>query len=169
MNILHGEIMELVSEGELSLVKVLAYGQIFHSIVIDTPDSSPYLTKGHPVRLLFKETEVIIATTDPLSVSVRNQLRCRVKKITAGKLLCELTLSWNPAPTLTAGIPTPNSAFLAPVAGPPSPDTGNPSPTAAPDIRSVITRNACEQLDLKENDPVIALIKTNEVSLSPHD
>ena len=151
MNILHGEITEVVSEGELSLVKVLAYGQLFHSIVIDTPDSSPYLTKGHPVRLLFKETEVIIATTDPLSVSVRNQLRCRVKKITVGKLLCELTLSWTPGPPPAAGIP------LAP---------DNP---AAPDIRSVITRNACQQLDLKENDPVIALIKTNEVSLSPHD
>jgi molybdopterin-binding protein len=167
MNILHGEITEVVSEGELSLVKVLAYGQLFHSIVIDTPDSSPYLTKGHPVRLLFKETEVIIATTDPLSVSVRNQLRCRVKKITAGKLLCELTLSWAGIPTPTAGAPPP--AAGAPTAGPTPSDTGNPSPVAAPDIRSVITRNACEQLDLKENDPVIALIKTNEVSLSPHD
>jgi molybdate transport system regulatory protein len=135
MNVLHGEITEVLSEGELSLVRILAYGQIFHSIVIDTADTSPWLTKGNPVQLLFKETEVIITTTDPLSISVRNQLRCRVKKITAGKLLCEVTLSW----------------------------------TAAPDIRSVITRNACEQLNLKENDPVIALIKTNEVSLSPHD
>jgi len=94
MNLLHGEIIEVESEGELSLVRVLAYGQVFHSIVIDTPGTIPYLTKGHPIRLLFKETEVIIATTDPLSVSVRNQLRCKVKKITAGKLLCEVTLSW---------------------------------------------------------------------------
>ena len=166
MNILHGEIMELLSEGELSLVKVLAYGQIFHSIVIDTPDSSPYLTKGHPVRLLFKETEVIIATTDPLSVSVRNQLRCRVKKITAGKLLCELTLSWTPAPRLAVDIPSSASGTPSPAAGIP---LATDNPAAAPDIRSVITRSACEQLDLKENDPVIALIKTNEVSLSPHD
>jgi molybdate transport system regulatory protein len=166
MNILHGEITELVSEGELSLVKVLAYGQLFHSIVIDTPDSSPYLTKGHPVRLLFKETEVIIATTDPLSVSVRNQLRCRVKKITVGKLLCELTLSWTPAPCLAADSSSSASGTAAPAAGIPL-ATNNLA--VAPDIRSVITRNACEQLDLKENDPVIALIKTNEVSLSPHD
>jgi molybdate transport system regulatory protein len=145
MNVLHGEIMELISEGELSLVKILAYGQIFHSIVIDTADTSPWLTKGNPVRLLFKETEVIVATTDPLSISVRNQLRCRVKKITAGKLLCEVTLSWTAAAT---------------------PDTAG---SLVPDIRSVITRNACQELNLKDNDPVIALIKTNEVSLSPHD
>ena len=34
------------------------------------------------------------------------------------------------------------------------------------EIRSIITREACEQLELKENDKIIALIKTNEVSLS---
>jgi len=36
-------------------------------------------------------------------------------------------------------------------------------------IQSIITSNACEQLNLKENDNVIALIKTNEVSLSADD
>jgi molybdate transport system regulatory protein len=36
-------------------------------------------------------------------------------------------------------------------------------------IRSIITSNACKQLALKEKDSVLALIKTNEVSLSPHD
>ena len=37
------------------------------------------------------------------------------------------------------------------------------------EIKSIITKNACKQLDLKENDEVLALIKTNEVSLSPND
>lgn len=36
-------------------------------------------------------------------------------------------------------------------------------------LKSIITTNACEQLDLKENDSVLALIKTNEISLSPND
>ncbi|MGP8214374.1 MAG: TOBE domain-containing protein [Bacteroidia bacterium] len=36
-------------------------------------------------------------------------------------------------------------------------------------IKSIITSNGCKQLGLKENDKVLALIKTNEVSLSPHD
>jgi molybdate transport system regulatory protein len=134
MNVLHGEITELVSEADLSLVRIRSNGQSFHSIVIDTPATSSYLKKGHPVRLLFKETEVIIAKQYPLLISVRNQVQCRVEKITTGKLLCEVTLGWP---------------------GPP--------------IRSIITRAACEELDLKENDAVIALIKTNEVSLSPHD
>lgn len=134
MNVVYGEITEIVSEGELSLVRILAGGQSFHAILIDTPATSTYLRNGHPVRLLFKETEVMIAKQDSLQISVRNQIRCRVAKIIPGKLLCELTLDWPGAP-----------------------------------LRSIITRTACEELNLKVNDPVIALIKTNEVSLSPHD
>ncbi|WP_431217330.1 TOBE domain-containing protein [Puia sp. P3] len=40
--------------------------------------------------------------------------------------------------------------------------------TTTSNIVSVITRSACESLFLKENQDVIALIKTNEVSLA-HD
>jgi molybdate transport system regulatory protein len=36
-------------------------------------------------------------------------------------------------------------------------------------ITSIITSNACRQLDLQENDLVTALIKTNEISVSPDD
>lgn len=36
-------------------------------------------------------------------------------------------------------------------------------------IISVITSNAATQMDLTVGDTVIALVKTNEISLSPHD
>jgi len=36
-------------------------------------------------------------------------------------------------------------------------------------IASLITTNACNQLDLKENDAVLAMIKSNEISLLPND
>jgi len=36
-------------------------------------------------------------------------------------------------------------------------------------VESIITTNACEQLQLEKNDTVLALVKTNEVSLSPND
>lgn len=36
-------------------------------------------------------------------------------------------------------------------------------------IISIITRNAFDQLDLKKGEKVIALVKSNEVSLSAHD
>ena len=37
------------------------------------------------------------------------------------------------------------------------------------DIKSLITTNACKTLNLKNGDAVLALIKTNEISLSPND
>lgn len=78
----------------------------------------------------------VIIARSPITVSVRNRIECSIKKIRPGKLLCELEL-------VLAGM-----------------DTGHY------EIRSIITSEACRQLELKENDKVIALIKTNEVSLS---
>ncbi|HTI92028.1 MAG TPA: TOBE domain-containing protein [Puia sp.] len=136
MNTLTGEITAITTEHNISLVKVLAFGQLLYSVILDTPDTSPWLRTGSPVRLLFKETEVMIAlpTSTPLQISVRNQLPCHIQGIISGTILCELTL------TLSTG----------------------------PQIKAIITRAACDALCLKENDPIIALIKTNEVSLA-HD
>lgn len=36
-------------------------------------------------------------------------------------------------------------------------------------IISIITTNACEQLDLQVNDRVVAMVKTNELSIAAHD
>jgi molybdate transport system regulatory protein len=137
MNVLPGTIIGIATEEGISIVKVGLEKMVFTSIVLDTPADSPYLVKDRPVSLLFKETEVIIAKAMPLAISVRNRIECTIRKIRPGKLLCELTLGF-------AGM-----------------ETGT-----AYSIRSIITREACEQLELKEDDKVIALIKTNEVSLS---
>jgi len=136
MNTLSGEITAITTEQHISLVKVLAGDQLFYSLILDTPDTSPWLKIGAAVRLLFKETEVMIAlpTSTPLPISVRNQLPCRITSIISGTILCELALD------------------LAP----------------GRQIKAIITRAACDALSLKENDPIIALIKTNEVSLA-HD
>jgi len=143
MNTLNGHIKTITTDQNISLVKALSEGQLFHSLVLDTPATSPWLKEGAPIRVLFKETEVMIALP-PLHISVRNQLPCRITSITAGAILCELILS------ITA-------------------DQSSPQPAASgPVIRSIITRSACESLSLKENQDVIALIKTNEVSLA-HD
>ena len=136
MNTLSGHITAITTEDEISLVKVDAAENTFTAIVIDTPERSAYLKPGHPVRLLLKETEVIIATTSPLAISVQNRIACLIKKIQTGKLLCELTLSLEGSDK---------------------------------EIRSIITRNACDQLSLQTGHKVTALIKTNEVSLSTHD
>src|SRR5258708_27447309 len=65
MNILPGEIIDIVTEDEISLVKVKVDGlypeKRLSAIVFDTRAHRAWPKKGHPVRLLFKETEVIIA------------------------------------------------------------------------------------------------------------
>jgi molybdate transport system regulatory protein len=134
MNVLPGEIMEIITEDEISLVKIKMDDQVFSSIVLDTPATCPYLKTGNPVKLLFSESEVIIARTFPLAISVQNKIGCRITSIKSGKILCELTLDID-----------------------------------GRQIRSIITRNACEQLNLRENDTITALVKTNEVSLSAND
>jgi molybdate transport system regulatory protein len=146
MNVLPGEIIEIVTEDEISLVRIRMDDQVFSSIVLDTPATISYLRTGNPVRLLFKETEVIIAKTSPLAISVQNKIECVIKTIKKGKILCELALG-------ICG----SHAESAPASG------------QSREIRSIITRNACEQLNLRENDIIIALVKTNEVSLSAND
>jgi len=139
MNRLQGKIAEIVTEDAISLVRVKVGEKIFSSIVIDTEASAPWLKKDHPVRLLFKETEVIISRAIPLEISVQNRFECIIKMIRTGRILCELTLGWQDG-------------------------TGKET-----DLHSIITRNACEQLRLQADDKIIALVKTNEVSLSSHD
>jgi len=169
MNTLNGEITSITTEQSISLVKVLAQGHLFHSLVLDAPDTSPWLKEGVPIRVLFKETEVMIAlppdpsslpgspspagATFPLRISVRNQLPCHITAITRGAILCELTLSLTPSCTTQSATSHPSAPSV---------------PPPAVTIRSIITRSACESLGLKENLDVIALIKTNEVSLA-HD
>ncbi|WET03009.1 TOBE domain-containing protein [Flavobacterium sp. YJ01] len=134
MNILKGNISEIQSFEGISLVKVKSHDFIFSSIVLDTPDSADYLKESQAVKIIFKETEVIISKDLNLQISVQNQIPCIVKSVKKGIILSQINL-------------------LA--------DQQN--------IQSIITSNACEQLNLKENDNVIALIKTNEVSLSADD
>ncbi|OXA94115.1 TOBE domain-containing protein [Flavobacterium hercynium] len=134
MNVLQGIITEIKSHEGLSLVKVKANDFVFSSIVLDTPETAGYLKLDNVVKIIFKETEVIISTALNPNISIQNQLLCRVESIKKGVILSQVTLM--------AGKQT---------------------------IESIITTNACEQLALHENDNVMALIKTNEVSLSAHD
>jgi molybdate transport system regulatory protein len=138
MNILAGEIAEIMTQDEISLVRVRTGTVLFSTLVIDSPRTDPGLEVGRHVRLLFKETEVIIAKIMPLEISIRNRIECTIRKITSGKLLCELTLS------IIGTMPEVM-------------------------IKSVITQNACEELRLREYDKILALIKTNEVSLLTND
>ncbi|MDN5213988.1 TOBE domain-containing protein [Fulvivirgaceae bacterium BMA12] len=132
MNVLPGTIKEIITEGDLSLVKVEVLDTTFKSIVVENPQTSHYLKIGHQVNLLFKETEVVIGLPDADHISLQNRMLCEIQHINKGKLLSDLSLSFKQH-TLNA----------------------------------VITSHAVEQLKLQPQDQVVALIKTNEIMLSP--
>lgn len=134
MNVINGIISQIESHEEISLVKVKSDDVTFSSIVLDTPKTSDYLKIENRVKIIFKETEVMISKDLNPNISIQNKLLCRIESIQKGVILSQINLVHNEQT-----------------------------------IKSIITRNACEQLDLKENDTVLALIKTNEVSLSAHD
>ena len=134
MNTLNGTITAIQSHEGLSLVKAKSGNTIFTSIVLDTPETVSYLQLGHSVKIIFKETEVIISNDLNPNISIQNRVLCSIQSIKKGVILSQINL-------LSGEI----------------------------SIKSIITTNACDQLELKENDTVMALIKTNEVSLSPND
>lgn len=134
MNTLLGKITEIESHDALSLVKIAHGKYILTVVIIDTPETAPYLETENRVQIHFKETAISIAKEDPLTLSIQNKIFCNIAAIQKGKLLCEIDLAF-----------------------------GNET------IKSIITTNACQQLQLKENDEVFALIKTNDISISPND
>ncbi|PIF71243.1 molybdopterin-binding protein [Flavobacterium sp. 2] len=134
MNILNGTISQIQSHEGISLVRVQSNDVTFSTIVLDTPETSDYLKLQNPVKIIFKETEVVISKDLNPNISTQNKLLCRIESIHKGVILSQINLVHEQQV-----------------------------------IKSIITRNACEELNLKENDTVLALIKTNEVSLSAHD
>ena len=133
MNSLKGKIKSIKSHENLSIVKIDVGDYSFTTVVIETADTADYLKIGNDIRVLFKETEVLICLKPCPDISLRNRIDCEINEINKGKLLSQIDMQSS---------------------------IGN--------IKSIITTNAVEQLNLKENDQVIAMIKTNEIMLQ-HD
>ncbi len=106
MNSLNGHIKEVQVNGSLSLVTVELSDQImFKAIIIETPETVSYLTVGHLVKILFKETEVIIGKDIKHLISLQNQVRGLVKSIERGLLLSNILIN-TPAGDISAIITT---------------------------------------------------------------
>lgn len=131
MNRLNGKIISIRVEEHLSLITIEAGGFTLKSIVIGTPVDTSYLEEGRSVKVLFKETEVIIGKSADSAISVQNKLPCVITNIESGSLLSRIHLK-SPAGELT----------------------------------SLITSDAVRQLNLRNGEHVVAMVKTNEVMLS---
>jgi molybdate transport system regulatory protein len=98
MNRLHGRITGIEASDHLSLVDVAVGQTAFTAMLLETPRSAPHLRVGNTVAVLFKETEVSLAKNLSGMLSLRNRIRCTVRQIRCGDILCEVMLDSGSSP-----------------------------------------------------------------------
>jgi len=105
MNTINATIVSVESNGELSLVRMRSEGLKFTSIVIDTPETAAYLKPENPVKIIFKENEVILANGADCSISLQNKMPGEIVKVESDKLLSKLVIN-TPVGNITSIITT---------------------------------------------------------------
>lgn len=94
MNKLKGKITNVESTDSISLVDVSVGKDGLSSIVLETPQTCPFISPGREVWLIFKETEVSINLDFDARISLRNRMRSTVKEIEKGRVLSRLVLDY---------------------------------------------------------------------------
>jgi len=94
MNKLEGIIVDIESSQEMSIVEIDVSGDIFASVILETPRTAAYLKKGARITLFFKETEVSLAKDLSGLISLRNRFKSPIKKIEKNALLSTVTLNY---------------------------------------------------------------------------
>ncbi len=92
MNTLQGKITTIKNKGSLSIVEVDVSGILFNTIIIETPKTVSYLKVGNAIKLIFKETEVVVGKGIHHPISIQNQAIGKIEKIEKGELLTKLMI-----------------------------------------------------------------------------
>ncbi len=111
MNVLKGIITGKSVSENLALVDVDVSGVRFTALLIDSIEDESEITVGDRVRVLFKETEVAIASGLSGKISLRNRMDCQLNEIIKGKILTRLLLDYNGNP-LEAVVTTRSSEMM---------------------------------------------------------
>lgn len=94
MNRLPGTISAVASEGGISLIDVSVGKDTWTAMLVETPETAPYLCPGGRVWVLFKETEVSLGKGLSGRLSLRNRMPAVVRGIRTGALLAEVELDY---------------------------------------------------------------------------
>lgn len=93
MNSVQGIIRSIQTVESLSLVSVEAATElVLKAIVIETPETAAYLRIDGVIKVLFKETEVIIGTREVHAISLQNRIPATITDIEYGSLISKLSL-----------------------------------------------------------------------------
>jgi len=94
VNRIQGHIAQVEVNGSLSLASIAVHEDIkLKTIIVETPETADYLTVGHPITVLFKETEVVIGKGDLSGISLQNRISGIIDSIEQGKLISEIHLN----------------------------------------------------------------------------
>ncbi|AXT61619.1 tobe domain protein [Aquimarina sp. AD10] len=93
MNTLTGQISTIEVNGSLALITTRVNDVFFTAIIVETPETASYLKLGATIKVLFKETEVIIATQTPEYLSLQNKVIGQVTQVDKGVLLSKLVIN----------------------------------------------------------------------------
>ena len=92
MNIFNANITKITKSDSFVLLELICENSIFTSLVLESLESDDYAL-GENVNILFKETEVMIATPES-KVSARNSFVSTILEIETGVLLCNVAFSF---------------------------------------------------------------------------
>ena len=76
------------------MVDIDVEGDVFSSIVLETPATAAYLKQGKQVALLFKETEVSIGKNLSGLISLRNRFKATIREIEKSDILTKVFLNY---------------------------------------------------------------------------
>ena len=72
MNSFQGTIYDLKTSGNISIVSVLIGKENYlKAVLIDTIETAPHLQKNQTIKVLFKETEVVIGLDQNAKISLK--------------------------------------------------------------------------------------------------
>jgi molybdopterin-binding protein len=94
VNKLIGKIVLIESSSHMSMVDIDVEGDVFSSIVLETPASAPYLKQGSSVTLVFKETEVSIGKNLSGLISLRNRFNATINRLEKSQILTKVFLNY---------------------------------------------------------------------------
>ncbi len=89
------------SDEDMSLVRIRCGSHILSALILETPDTVPYLVKGRKVSVFFKESEVAVAKNRAGEISLRNRFECRITGIRTAGILSEITFDMEGTPVVS--------------------------------------------------------------------
>ncbi|WP_415238326.1 TOBE domain-containing protein [Seleniivibrio woodruffii] len=94
MNVLEAKILHYRTSGQIIICELDTFGENATAVLLDSPGELKYIFEGNTVNMLFKETEVIIATGEIGQLSLNNRFPARITAMEKGEIFTSLALDF---------------------------------------------------------------------------